>query len=307
MRLSEIQWAGSLAVLGLLALLGGGCQNPQSATKETSLSSAIFAPDTARIIEPLTLSPVHITNDMKAPEKETTCHVDYSYLQIDAASAMPESSASLRLAINKKIAAAAIPPYDKPTTAAAVFLEPCTLQISNLQERMPVASFWSSELTTTVGQNNWGVLSLLYTNFSDTGGVHPNTLQEAVTYDISTGEELTLFDLLAQSGHITVATQLANRLLERASEISNEQSLRDFLANPTEVVADQILTEKNDFWLTPTNLGFFYNPYSIASRASGTIVVEIPRSDLGDALLLPLPPQKATAVEEYTNDNTGIK
>ena len=123
-------------------------------------------------------------------------------------------------------------------------------------------------------------LSYLYSIYVDTLGVHPNGYHHSFTFDMSTGELLSLSSLFEESGY-----------LEQLSSISRDELPRIISKKtgglPEEVNTDMLLSgtapsEENfsTFYLTDAELVIVFSPYQVGPWAIGTQTLPIPLSEL---------------------------
>jgi|688.fasta_scaffold131447_2 hypothetical protein len=109
-----------------------------------------------------------------------------------------------------------------------------------------------------------------------TGGAHPNHAAAHVTFDLKSGEELTLDDLL-KPGWRDAVTRMAETMLRK------QHGLKDGEALNGEGPLFENVFELNDNWfLTPEGLGFSFDPYEIGPYAAGFIEPIIPFPMLQD-------------------------
>jgi hypothetical protein len=119
-------------------------------------------------------------------------------------------------------------------------------------------------------------LRLFHTEY--TGGAHGNHGAAHVTFDLATGKEVTLDDLL-KPGVKDELTRLAEAALREEYGLKPSDSLSD--EGP--LFEDKF--ELNDNWfVTPAGLGFSYSPYEIGPYAAGFIEPLIPFARLKDLL-----------------------
>lgn len=131
--------------------------------------------------------------------------------------------------------------------------------------------------------NEKKLLSLRLLHSEYTGGAHPNAGASHVTFDLATGDELTLDDLL-KPGWRDRVTQLAEAALRAQYGLKPDAPLND------EGPLFENAFELNDNWhLTPEGLGFSYDPYEIGPYAAGFIEPVIPYAQL-KPLLKPASP-----------------
>ncbi len=122
-----------------------------------------------------------------------------------------------------------------------------------------------------------GVLSLLGTQSSYSGGMHGNTNCVAANYDLTTGDILTLGIIMHMDANKDAFIQIIS---DKLAVLKDEYNLYDDFEDgvSARLNGDENLYE--DFYFTMTGLCFFFSPYEIAPYSSGIITVEIPYSEL---------------------------
>lgn len=143
-------------------------------------------------------------------------------------------------------------------------------------EELEVSSFESLTFDEAIEVclNRRGVISLRLLHSEYTGGAHPNSGAQHVTFDVETGEELTVDDVL-KPGWRDAVTELAEAALRRAYGLKAGDSLDE--KGP--LFEDRF--ELNDNWhLTPEGLGFSFDPYEIGPYAAGFINPVVRYADL---------------------------
>ena len=98
------------------------------------------------------------------------------------------------------------------------------------------------------------------TNYSYTGGAHPNTVKTGFTYSTSNGKLLTLDEAL----------EGADKLRERAVAAFQEKIVADpslYFADAATTVEQEI--DQAQFYLAPDGVHFLFQPYDIAPYAAG--------------------------------------
>lgn len=122
--------------------------------------------------------------------------------------------------------------------------------------------------------NAMEVFSMRMLHSEYTGGAHPNSSAGHVTFDLKTGEELTLDDLLIPGWRDPV-TELAESQLREQYDLKEGDALND--RGPL----FENVFELNDNWfLSPEGLGFSFDPYEIGPYAAGFIEPVIPYAKL---------------------------
>ncbi len=138
---------------------------------------------------------------------------------------------------------------------------------------------WESEIGYDVKLNDGKYLSLGFANYLSTGGAHPNTTELFLTFDVVSGDTLSLRDFLATEDMIAFAVQEKQWLVDTMTDQLFEESMREFaafVAAPTQERAEAYVDDAI-FYLTATDYVTFYNPYTIAPYVAGNIEVMIAR------------------------------
>jgi len=118
------------------------------------------------------------------------------------------------------------------------------------------------------------VFSMRMLHSEYTGGAHPNSSAGHATFDLKTGEELTLDDLL-NPGWRDALTDLAETRLREQYELKEGDALND--EGP---LFDNVFELNDNWFLSPEGLGFSFDPYEIGPYAAGFIEPIIPYSKL---------------------------
>lgn len=122
-----------------------------------------------------------------------------------------------------------------------------------------------------------GVLSLFGTNAVYSGMFHPDRSCVSVSYDLTTGDVLTLASIMSTKASVNDFCKL---VLEGLSEMSEGDYLYE---NYAETVKDRFSVDPSQdeaLFFTQTGLSFYFAPYEIAPYSSGIITVEIPYEKL---------------------------
>ena len=122
-----------------------------------------------------------------------------------------------------------------------------------------------------------GVLSLSGIQSSYNGGIHGNVTGISVSYDLSSGDVLTLGSILHMDADKEDIIRMVLNKLESISEDSY------FFEGYEDTVRSRLGGDENqyqDFYFTQLGLVFYFSPYEIAPYASGIITVELPYHEL---------------------------
>ena len=115
---------------------------------------------------------------------------------------------------------------------------------------------------------------VLFANwFSDTGGVHPNTVNKSYVVDITTGKEILFESVLTPYGVTKEAV-----VTYAIEKIKEEHADELYPFNDDEYLVQQVnrFTVDNQWYLNDTGVVLFANPYDIAPYAYGMIECTIP-------------------------------
>ncbi len=121
-------------------------------------------------------------------------------------------------------------------------------------------------------------VSYIFTIYEDTLGAHGNTFFRTFTFDLKTGQELSIGDLFApgQPYLATLSSLTRTNLTQNLGPNTNPQMLDSGTAPD----------EKNfqNFFLDNGTLAILFAPYDVAPYAAGPQTVRIPFSDLAGLL-----------------------
>ena len=148
-----------------------------------------------------------------------------------------------------------------------------------------------------------GVLSLLGCNASYLGG-HIDKIYNSVNYNMTTGHNLSLPNIINGNEQVDVLCQL---VIETLKANKDQYSLHDDFSD---TVKQHFINGINDAWYFSANgLCFFFSPYDIAPYSAGVVIAEIPYERLTGILKDDyFPAEQANApgtiaIKEYTEEN----
>lgn len=176
--------------------------------------------------------------------------------------------------------------------AATDFVTSCKDDLVDLVAQLndPIESAqqaWTSEIGYDVKQNANGILSIGLSNYLNQGGAHPNITEMFLTFDVKTGNQLSLRDVIDPAQTQAFELKEKQMLVNQYAGQLFEESLNEFIAyfaTPTAEMTDRYIDDAL-WYSTPEAIGVFYNPYSIAPYVAGPIAVELLRSDLGSIVI----------------------
>lgn len=291
----------SLLTLISLLLIGAGCFQ---STPSTPLS----------LPEQPTQNSTHLAGDLTITEKTLSqtstlnehagCQASISYPHLEAGELSATSLELFNQTITSYLAtnlefSGDFTNLDDLKTVVDSYLDNCYQQIEAEyayleadQEFLLSSLKRSLEITYHIKLNQNGLLSFGLSNYSYNGGAHPNNDTQYHTFDLNSGQTLSLSDVVA-------ADQLKALIqLEKTKLLANEQeniyqdvseTYLALLADTTIMTAEEQLaaygTIKN-FYLTPSALVFYYNSYDIAPYAAGPMQVELPWEQI-ESFLIP--------------------
>lgn len=122
-----------------------------------------------------------------------------------------------------------------------------------------------------------GVLSLYGSYATYTGGAHGLYNFKAVTYDLVTGEILSLRDILNET---TTSDNICQLVLDSLTAQKEEERLFEGFESTVTELFNNGFQQNTDWFFSNTGLCFFFSPYEIGPFSSGDIVAEIPYSKL---------------------------
>ena len=174
-------------------------------------------------------------------------------------------------------------------------LEDADQYLEQAQQDYPATMFWSkyfidfSYVPTRLDQR---VMSLLIKTSSYCGGSHPSLYSNAVTYDLTTGDVLSLEDILTpECTSETLLKLVSENLSLRAEELYEDyqEALNDHFSEP--------LSSISNWYLCDEGLYFHFNPYELAPYSIGPVTARFPYDTLNGILLeefFPTVPTDAT-------------
>lgn len=145
------------------------------------------------------------------------------------------------------------------------------------------SEYWSEyfiDISYTPLRLDQAVLSL-FGNFSSyAGGPHPSLVSDSVTYDLQSGQQVYLDDILDPGCSGDTLFQLIKAQLSHREEdlyYDYEDALRDRFTGELHSI--------RSWYFSRNGLCFHFAPYDIAPYSSGTIIAELPYSELSGVLL----------------------
>lgn len=275
-----------LSVVVVIGLVGLGFWLVPKRLSQTPLDGMLD------VSSPRPLPIIDITQTRHADVEGTVgCDVRLLYPQIDddgTLSISSEAREKMNDAITKQVADFFGTNTVSLDEAATAFVTSChadlTEAMSGTGEVMDEldAAFvngWESEIGYNMKVNDGTYLSLGIANYVSTGGAHPNITELYFTFDVETGDVVTLRDILAEDARTAFVVKEKQWLVDTMADQLFEgltSEFAAFIAAPTQEDVDRYLDDAM-FYLTPTDIVTFYNPYTIAPYTTGPVEVVIAR------------------------------
>ena len=132
-------------------------------------------------------------------------------------------------------------------------------------------------------------VSLFGNNVVFSGYGHPERTCVSATYDLLTGDVLTLASIMAQDANNEQFYQL---VLKSLSEMAEGDYLYENYKDIVKTRFDHDASQDEAWYFSQTGLVFYFAPYEIAPYSSGVVTVEIPYEKLSNLLHPDYLPQK---------------
>lgn len=211
------------------------------------------------------------------PAEEGCTHIRLVYPRITRAAA----PSALQQGINNEL----LRPVFEENAAAANSPEALMAQFfaqyeTTLNDDPASALFgWAVERTIRVVYNTPRVFVIETSDYSFTGGAHPNSMSLYANFDPRQGRKLGLDDLF-QPGYRQRLTQIAEQEFRRTRQMGPGDTFESagfWFENNRFRLAD-------NFFISERGLSFFYNPYEIAPYAMGSVEFTLSRTALQSLL-----------------------
>jgi ABC-type transport system substrate-binding protein len=118
-------------------------------------------------------------------------------------------------------------------------------------------------------------ITVIISEYSYTGGAHPNSRQTYLNFNQTTGELIQLEDFITNQ---ELLLNLAEQQFREAYQLASDQDL-----SAAGLFENQLVLPQN-FAITQEGLYLFYNTYEIGPYAAGPYEVNIPWTRLEDIL-----------------------
>ena len=121
------------------------------------------------------------------------------------------------------------------------------------------------------------VLSFYGDKVQFTGTAHPERSRKGVSYDLTTGDSLTLASIMTTEA---TADDFCKLVLDALAERAEGDFLREGYSEDVKQRFTADPTQDENWYFTTSGLCFYFDPYEIAPYTSGVITAEIPYEKL---------------------------
>ena len=206
-------------------------------------------------------------------EVEGCTYLSLRWPRIEAAPT-PEGREALEQLISRALLASAVSEdrAGSPEELAEEFFR----EYRDLVAEMPdMAMPWALERVVEIAWSNNALATVQVTEYTYTGGAHPNTIQTYTTVDLRTGHRLALADLLVD-GHLPDLQAEA----EARFRASHGLAIAADLVDAGFWFDDDVFALTDNWGVVGEDLVFYFNPYDIAPYALGPTEVKVPLESL---------------------------
>jgi hypothetical protein len=219
---------------------------------------------------------------------QEVCSFSLEHPELQASSKITESA---RTSINTKIVQYIQNENMSPAAQAEAFMKDCQrerLDVKGMSDSSLDQPKYAQTVEPDVIFANQKVISLLSLNYAYTGGAHGNYGYGAQSFDLVTGRELGLEDLVKPEHLREFYQRVSAMLLKNNRDLIFEESAKDiqqFLDDrkPTTTQSQRAQYGRLKNWyLVEDGIVFYYNPYEIAPYAAGIQEVRMPFTDWDD-------------------------
>ncbi len=156
--------------------------------------------------------------------------------------------------------------------------------LSYATDRYDGSSEWTPYLfsiTYSPTRMDQGVLSLFGNRVTYSGASHPERLSMSASYDLVTGDVLTLGSIMSAQA---TTEDFCNLVLEALQTVQAEKQLYSGYESTVKQRFSRDESQDHDWYFSTEGLCFYFIPYEIAPYSSGVITVEIPYEKLAGLL-----------------------
>lgn len=148
---------------------------------------------------------------------------------------------------------------------------------------------WGTSRIFEIYKPSANYVSILYSDYSETGGAHPATVYDGVTYNLATGQPMTIMELFPQPQQSVPKywEMIYQRWCENAGykfplhyQKSEPCDQPDNQSNPNTFAWASSLADLGRLVFTPHGVSMVLGPYESDSNASGTVVMDFSRDEM---------------------------
>ncbi len=151
------------------------------------------------------------------------------------------------------------------------------------------------------------VLSLFGNNVVFSGAPHPERTCVSASYDLQTGDVLTLASIMDKNATVD---SFRNLVFDGLTELAEGDHLYENYKDTVKQRFDGDASQDEAWYFTQTGLCFYFAPYEIAPYSSGVITVEIPYEKLTGIIHEDYHPEKRSTprggIQITPFDNTNV-
>lgn len=276
--------SGVLVLALLIVLSACGEDKPQASARAEGAAGQAASPERAAPAPAADTVQYETVRQLKTagdcdPAEEGCTHIRLVYPKITRAAA----KAALQQGINAGLLR---PVFEQGADAAAanspeaLMAQFFALYETTLNDDPASALFgWAVERTIRVVYNTPRVFVIETSDYSFTGGAHPNSMSLYANFDPRQGRKLALDDLF-QPGYRERLIRIAEQEFRRARQMGPGDTFESagfWFDNNQFRLPD-------NFFISERGLSFFYNPYEIAPYAMGSVEFTLSRAALQSIL-----------------------
>jgi len=147
------------------------------------------------------------------------------------------------------------------------------------ESEIPADRQWASGLSYEIGRNDGRMFAVLFSNYTYTGGAHPNSHFEAFNFLLPGGERVELAELITRRGIERVSAMSIAQLKQKLGGPDGMSDV-DWIARGAGPNAKNF----RNFILKPAELVVHFDAYQVAAYAAGPQETRIPLARLKDVM-----------------------
>ena len=234
---------------------------------------------------------IHRLATSTSEQGQITCHFSVEYPALGSAVNLPEA---VKKTINTKIVQSLELGNGSSTiaTVAEQFLQDCKKEqqdrLKDDPKALPSDLMYDKLVEPDISFANNQVVSIVSLGYSYTGGAHGNYGYDAHTYNLKTGADLSVVDLVRPDQLQAFYRRVSTKLLAQNRDLLFPETVKDiegFLKQTKSTSTEAQVAQfghLTNWYLTNEGIIFFYNPYEIAPYAAGVQEIFMPFSEWRD-------------------------